>query len=627
MGHEGNHIGNSPVDVLHTIWGGLMKSMCTFVLAIFQQIQKYSKNEQYDHILQTLDERIAFFPRICLNIPHVQWTFFPNGLVSKLIDTLTNSDLKGNTGKGGGFRSAYFVTALIQIYFSLEGLLPKGDVKISKRVKVNLPEQSDPTNRYEVIKITLRSVEKIIKDAIEIILHLNFELSRDYWNENLIKVLEKIITDFQTKYIAIWKLKEYSFFRTPSKLPGWKLHDVVHFPTHIREFGPVWGWETGPFESFNKIVKRLWKKTSTRSNSECQELIKQDLIRILMAYVCNQEDFLSGRFAEKPIVEREVATEVTTFSFACNEENSRELAFDFGQNGSGFRVLGIDSDIYQRFIISADSFSSKFLEFINLEKLLPLQNFRFIHRKRVRINGSRNSMIGSILLHAYSNGRLQWYDFVLVLGGGGKQLLAQVICIIEIVDQINNSSQVCFFVKYLESSTLRNEKTISSNNRSDYLSLKEPMCVEYRWAAGTNYRYDIDVISQESVADIAFVVPSFKNNVSEHRSSDHSLDRFFHVHRKFFDRSGWVANTQHLDTSFVQTSSSKATNKISKGIKVDENFEEATENDVYSCQVRSNHDLQNDVDRLAMIEEQGEYKNRDDFNINSFFMEQNDDVS
>ena len=156
------------------------------------------------------------------------------------------------------------------------------------------------------------------------------------------------------------------------------------------------------------------------------------------------------------------------------------------------------------------------------------------------------------------------------------------------------------------------------------------MCVEYRWAAGTNYRYDIDVIFQESVADIAFVVPSFKNNVSEYRGSDHSFDRFFHIHRKFFDRSGWVANTQHLDASFVQTSSFKATNKVSKGIKVNENFEEATANDVYSCQVRSNNDLLNDVDqllRLAMIEVQGEYKNKDDFNISSFLMEQNDDVS
>ena len=98
------------------------------------------------------------------------------------------------------------------------------------------------------------------------------------------------------------------------------------------------------------------------------------------------------------------------------------------------------------------------------------------------------------------------------------------------------------------------------------------------------------------------------------------MDRFSHINRKFFNRSGWVANTQHIDTSFVQTSSSKATNKISKGINVDENFKEA--NKVYSCQVRSNHGLLNDVDqllRLAMIEEQGEYKNRNEFNINSFF--------
>jgi len=82
------------------------------------------------------------------------------------------------------------------------------------------------------------------------------------------------------------------------------------------------------------------------------------------------------------------------------------------------------------------------------------------------------------------------------------------------------------------------KKTISSNNRYDYLCLKRADLVEYCWAAGANYRYDIDVISRKSVADIAFVVPSFKKNVREHRSSDHSLDRFFYFHRKRFERSG-----------------------------------------------------------------------------------------
>jgi len=55
---------------------------------------------------------------------------------------------------------------------------------------------SDPSKRFEVIQILLRSFEKIIRDAIEIILHLNFDLSLDNWNENIVKVVENFILKY-----------------------------------------------------------------------------------------------------------------------------------------------------------------------------------------------------------------------------------------------------------------------------------------------------------------------------------------------------------------------------------------------------------------------------------------------
>jgi len=38
MGCDSNNIGNSPVDMLHTLWGELCKNMCGFHLAVTQQI-------------------------------------------------------------------------------------------------------------------------------------------------------------------------------------------------------------------------------------------------------------------------------------------------------------------------------------------------------------------------------------------------------------------------------------------------------------------------------------------------------------------------------------------------------------------------------------------------------------
>jgi len=107
MGHDLNYIENSPVDMLHTIWGGLMKNMCGYILSICHQIGKYSGEVRFSKLLETLEERISSFPKVYEKAPHVQWTYFPNGLVSKLLEGLTSSEAGGNTGKGGEFRSAH----------------------------------------------------------------------------------------------------------------------------------------------------------------------------------------------------------------------------------------------------------------------------------------------------------------------------------------------------------------------------------------------------------------------------------------------------------------------------------------------------------------------------------------
>ena len=65
--------------------------------------------------------------------------------------------------------------------------------------------------------------------------------------------------------------------------------------------------------------------------------------------------------------------------------------------------------------------------------------------------------------------------------------------------------------KYLEEVDQK-EHSGSSQNRSNFDSFKN-IYNKYRWAAETN-RYDIGVVLGDSIADIAFVVPSFNNNPS-----------------------------------------------------------------------------------------------------------------
>ena len=236
MGHDSNHIEKSPVDMLHTIWGGLMKNMCGFILSILNQIGKYSKDARFSKILETLDRRISDFPKIYEKVPHVQWTSFPNGLVSKLLEGMS-SESGGNTGRGGGFRSAHFVPALFQIYFALESLLPVKSVTLSKTQQVcnNGSDGGVGTKTREVLEQKLENVAEVVKDAIESLLHFNFELCRDYWNKELIKNLREIVSDMKRKYVALWRLREQALFRFGGTLPGLKLHDPEHFSDFIKD--------------------------------------------------------------------------------------------------------------------------------------------------------------------------------------------------------------------------------------------------------------------------------------------------------------------------------------------------------------------------------------------------------
>jgi hypothetical protein len=63
---------------------------------------------------------------------------------------------------------------------------------------------------------------------------------------------------------------------------------------------------------------------------------------------------------------------------------------------------------------------------------------------------------------------------------------------------------------------------------------------------------------QDCIADVAFVVPSFSNNPSLQHNSNRSSDRFYFIHRKMFDRSGWTIRTsiQSQKSEFVSASAS-----------------------------------------------------------------------
>ena len=139
-----------------------MKNMCGYVLIILNQIGKHSGKDRFSNILEIFDKRISSFPKVFEKIPHVQWTYFTDGLVSKLLDGITTSDGRGNTGAGGGFRSAHFVPVLLQIYFAVQNILPVQQVVLTKTVYLETANSENKARTRETVSITLHNIQEIV---------------------------------------------------------------------------------------------------------------------------------------------------------------------------------------------------------------------------------------------------------------------------------------------------------------------------------------------------------------------------------------------------------------------------------------------------------------------------------
>ena len=92
---------------------------------------------------------------------------------------------------------------------------------------------------------------------------------------------------------------------------------------------------------------------------------------------------------------------------------------------------------------------------------------------------------------------------------------------------------------------MEKEKTKNSSlNRSDIFSSKSVFS-KYRWRAGIpGETFDTAIISQDCVANVAFVVPCFMNALK--RVREHI---FYYIPRKFFDRSGWFEKVSVIETN------------------------------------------------------------------------------
>ena len=428
MGHDKNHVSKSGADILHFFFSGLCKNAVTYILIICHQVIKFSDNTEFCNLSNILEERIMNFPKLFEALPHVQWTYFRSGLVNKLVQHMSSSNKGRSTGKGGGFRSAHFLPALLQIYFCLVGILPT-----NKKFKISRTQRNQP---QEVVH--LGDVNSVVCEAIKSLLHFYFEVCRDYWNTAILHNFRRLVNSVRKSYYSLWELKQLSIFRDPKDPPlkGLKLHMLDHFPDQIFEFGPADGWDTSSTERFHKILKAIWRTTSRRYQTEISELMTQIHLKQIEKFYNDKLLFLAGSYSTSVLSENLVvyfAEETTKFS--CSQKTKIiPVYLDLGENLRSFSIKGILM-MEKKKLIKFE----KYLQLYLLEEYGDITTFTQAHklyqRLIVTITGNLHSGFVKVLLHAYENKRFKWFDFVEVSIGNNDIWLAQTLEIFEIVSE------------------------------------------------------------------------------------------------------------------------------------------------------------------------------------------------
>ena len=174
-----------------------------------------------------MDERLKnlpYFPKL----PHLANMKFMKGLSS--IATKKTKKAQGNaTGAGDGYRSSWWVDALLWLYFCIGH---NGDVL------PNVPNYSINLNKKGAIprQNQLGNPTAKVFNAIYCMLDVYFQCKRSAFSDNCITKLENDLRMLKVQFTILWDLKQAVLDDT-NTLKVIKDHDMLHIPATIRQFG------------------------------------------------------------------------------------------------------------------------------------------------------------------------------------------------------------------------------------------------------------------------------------------------------------------------------------------------------------------------------------------------------
>jgi len=562
-----NSVYKAMLDILHAILGGLIRSTLSWTLRVEKALSTTSTDPLYKKADTQLDRTIVRFPRMPPQ-QHMQWTHFDKGLMH-IVENDSKQDKGSSTGKGGGYKTADMLPALIQVFFAIVGdenykllpsdatyeftfrkkkektnVVPKTRTKPSKKGQfaastvVAVRRKREEKSLEEASKtgtIKLGNVRRIVLEAISDCLHFYFEIMREEMSLTVIDDINQLYKRVLLTHKRLFSLKEIFVLNHGGLYESArKYHGPVHLK--IKQFAVPSTHCTGSYENFHGFgTSTNWDQTSGRKISRNTEMIGYLKRFVYLHHYRNGKDLLSGAkdlLSTSDKVEEMDSTEFSTvmnvksysFKLVVAEASSRR-SLSLKQQAPRVVSIQLEREVHEKdaFGIGAFVVSADFVSLLNKKDNADLLDNYFLSAKTTRfIQKLSVSNFGS----TWGKDFYRVNEFVVVLVAANEEgatpihLIAQILGMIEVCkdDGDSDSFEYLFILRYLAPKSKSYSKHKNAYEFYDTL--------EY-----SKENDKIQIEHQSAINGPAFVVTTTNEKTN--------AKTFFYVPRAFFDRSGW----------------------------------------------------------------------------------------
>jgi len=494
-------------------------------------------------------------------MPHLNWSTFRGGIVQ--FATKSKREKLLATGSFGGFRSTAFISALLQIYFSIgfnDDILPNAEHEYSKGIHGTL--------------LKLKNVRNKVQQAIKALLDVYFDCKRKEWKPDYLNAFERKLTVMEVHLKLVWELKQALVNAQTSETMPVKmrnLHKHIHLPIYIKTFGSLLHLDTSTYESFHKVATTaIWQRTSKRHNGLFQEMINNiiqhdfhrlhDIANQIVTKGLNYADGCSSidgvrfqRIMNTSAFAFLLAHDDSNFCTDCDNYDKQKkqqywksvcvqtclnspeklrsflLKYHFGQAIShAYPSIKWDPRFavnYETKIIQGISFSS--------DEQSQMGKGTIYATARYNRNDSRDDHVDK-----------PRHDFVFIEFGNNTPVLARILMIIaieKVPDDNDLNEKTTEGEEDVENTIMLLVQLLSKIEHGTRDEIIPGIGDLYEWAAGetsTSFCYDITAV--QTIVRPVLAIPVFREGYNQTRPSN--LDRFIAIDRNYFDRSGWIEN-------------------------------------------------------------------------------------